>query len=40
LVEVDNKPEIDRNGYSVSVSFYVVNTPKPVNVETFLERLR
>ena len=40
LVEVDNRPNLDRNGYSVSISFYVVNVPNPVTVETFLERLR
>jgi len=40
LVEVANRPNIDRNGYSVSISFYVVNSPEPVEVETFLERLR
>ena len=40
LVEVENRPNLDRNGYSVSISFYVVNSPNPVQVETFLERLR
>ena len=40
LVEVENRPNLDRNGYSVSISFYVVNVPNPVQVETFLERLR
>ena len=40
LTEVANKPNLDRNGYSVSISFYVVNSPNPVQVETFLERLR
>ena len=40
LVEVVNKPDLQKNGYSVSISFYVVNTPNPVVVETFLERLR
>ena len=40
LVEVDNRPNLDRNGYSVSISFYVVNHSQPVEVETFLERLR
>ena len=40
LVEVANKPDLDRNGYSVSISFYVVNSPKPVLVESFLERIR
>ena len=40
LVDVSNRPNLDRNGYSVSISFYVVNSPIPVQVETFLERLR
>ena len=40
MVEVVNRPDMDRNGYSVSVSFYVVITPDPIQVETFLERLR
>ena len=40
LVEVSNKPNFDRNGYSISVSFYVINTPNPVIVESFLERIR
>ena len=40
MVEVVNRPDMDRNGYSVSVSFYVVNTPDPIQVETFLKRLR
>ena len=40
LVEVVNKPNLQKNGYSVSISFYIINTPNPVQVETFLERLR
>ena len=40
LVQVANMPNLDRNGYSVSISFYVINHPEPVQVETFLERLR
>ena len=40
LVDVSNRPNLDKNGYSVSIAFYVVNTPNPVVVETFLERLR
>ena len=40
LVEVSNRPNFDRNGYSVSISFYVVNHSEPVQVESFLERLR
>ena len=40
LVEVNSQPAIDRNAYEVTISFYVVNHPEPVTVETFLERLR
>ena len=40
LVEVNTNPQIDRNAYSVSIFFYVVNYPEPVTVESFLERLR
>ena len=40
LVEVRNQPDLDRNGYSISISFYVQNHPTPVIVESFLERLR
>ena len=40
LVEVSSHPQIDRNAYSVTISFYVVNHPEPVVVESFLERLR
>ena len=40
LVEVLTRPMFDRNGYAVQISFYVVNHPEPVTVETFLERLR
>ena len=40
LVEVSTVPNFDRNAYSASISFYVVNHPEPVTVETFLERLR
>ena len=40
LVEVSTVPSFDRNSYSASISFYVVNHPEPVTVETFLERLR
>ena len=40
LVEVKNKPNLERNGYSVSISFYVVNHSQPVQVEKFLERFR
>ena len=40
LTQVNTMANQDRNGYSVSISFYVVNSPEPVEVETFLERLR
>ena len=40
LVEVSTIPVFDRNAYSASISFYVVNHPEPVVVESFLERLR
>jgi len=40
LVQINVQPDIDRNGYRASISFYVVNYPEPVQMETFLERLR
>ena len=40
LVQVNVHPFIDRNGYRASISFYVINHPEPVTVETMLERLR
>ena len=40
LVQVNTQPMFDRNGYACQISFYVVNHPEPVEVESFLERLR
>ena len=40
LVQINVQPFIERNGYRASISFFVVNTPERVEVETFLERLR
>ena len=40
LVQVNTQPMFDRNGYACQISFYVVNHPEPVIVESFLERLR
>jgi phage baseplate assembly protein W len=40
LVQVNSQPIFDRNGYACQISFYVVNYPDPVIVESFLERLR
>ena len=35
LVQVNTQPMFDRNGYRAQISFYVVNHPEPVEVETF-----
>ena len=40
LVQVHTQPRLDRNGYSVQISFRVQNHPDEVIVESFLERLR
>ena len=40
LVEVNSQPKLDRNGYSVQITFYVQNHSNQVVVESFLERLR
>ena len=41
LVGVRSVPDYDRNSYSVSIEFYVVNTPTElVELTIFLERLR
>tara|TARA_X000001382_G_scaffold99218_1_gene73692 strand:- start:109 stop:534 length:426 start_codon:yes stop_codon:yes gene_type:complete len=40
LVQLNVQPDVDRNGYRASISFYVINSPERVEVETFLERLR
>ena len=40
LVQVHAQPRLDRNGYSVQISFRVQNHPDEVIVESFLERLR
>ena len=40
LVNVHTNSNAERNGYEISISFYVVNFPEPVEVEAFLERLR
>ena len=38
LVQVNTQPMFDRNGYACQISFYVVNYPAPVPVESFLAR--
>ena len=40
LVRVNINSNPDQNRYRVWIEFYVVNHPEPVQVETFLERLR
>ena len=40
LVQVFTQPRLERNGYSVQISFRVQNHPDEVIVESFLERLR
>ena len=40
LVQVLSNADIDRNAYNFKIMFYVVGNDEPVEVETFLERLR
>ena len=40
VLDVFVSGDIDNNGFSVSINFRVINTPDPVTVELFLERLR
>ena len=40
LVQVFTQPRLEKNGYSVQISFRVQNHPDEVIVESFLERLR
>jgi len=40
LVQINVQPFIERNGYRAQISFFVINSPERVEVETFLERLR
>ena len=32
--------DLDRNGFNVSIYFTVINSPEPVEVDLFLERIR
>jgi len=40
IIQILARPDLDRNAYNLRISFYVVGSPEPVTVETFLERLR
>jgi len=40
IIDVYVSGDLDRNGFDVTIIFRVVNTPDPVTIEFFLERLR
>jgi len=40
LLDIKVSGDIDNNGYYVTIHFQPINTPSPVTVELFLERLR
>lgn len=40
LVQILARPDYDKNSYDLRIMFYVVGTQDPVEVQTFLERLR
>ena len=40
LQQVLANPDLDRNSYELKIMFYVVGSNSPIEVETFLERLR
>ena len=40
LVQVLSNVNVDRNSYDLKIMFYVIGSEEPVEVETFLERLR
>ena len=40
LQQILASPDLDRNSYALKIMFYVVGSNQPVEVETFLERLR
>jgi len=40
LISVNSNPQLDRNAYQVSISFYVIGSPDPITIETMLERTR
>jgi len=40
LISVNSNPQLDRNAYQVSISFYVIGNPSPITIETMLERTR
>ena len=40
VTDVRVSGDLDRNGFNVSIFFTVVNSPEPVEVSLFLERIR
>jgi phage baseplate assembly protein W len=40
VTQILARPDLDRNAYNLKISFYVVGSPEPVTVETFLESFR
>jgi len=40
LYEVNVTPDYDNNGYSVTLSFFIVNRADPIQITLFLERIR
>lgn len=40
LVEVTATPDPDNNGYSVRLSFFIINQTSPITIDIFLERIR
>jgi phage baseplate assembly protein W len=40
LVQINSRPDLNRNGYSIQISFHVQNHSEPVEIQSFLERLR
>ena len=40
LIDISVLGDIDKNGYYVTIKFQPINTPNPVTIELFLERLR
>ena len=40
ITQILADPDIDRNGYKLTIKFYVIGVQNPITVETFLERLR
>ena len=40
VIDVLVTGNLDKNGFNVTIEFRVINTPNPVTIELFLERLR